>query len=226
MPAHLEVDAENRLVEPHGGYPAILRIIARIVSYVFHPLFIPVYLCALLVERQPFLYASLNTHEKWMFLLRFSVIYAVFPLISVLLMKALGFIKSIHLRTQRERIIPYVTCMIYYWWMWYVLRNQPEFPRECVVLSLAIFMASVAGLMANIKMKVSMHGLAVGVMSAFVLMMSLSQDEGFGLWITVALLATGAVCSARMIDSDHLSKEVYWGLILGMGSLVLAHFFT
>ncbi len=226
MPAQLEVDPKKRFVEPDAGNSAILRIIARIVSYVFHPLFIPVYLCALLVERQPFLYASLNAHEKWIFILRFAVIYAMFPLISVLLIKALGFIKSIHLKTQRERIIPYVTCMIYYWWMWYVLRNQPEYPRECVVLSLAIFMASVAGLMANIRMKISMHGLAVGVMSAFVLMMSLTQDEGFGLFITVALLAAGAVCSARLIDSDHTTKEVYWGLILGILSLVVAAQFT
>src|SRR5260370_2922369 len=100
--------------------------------------------------------------------------YIMFLLVSVLLMKALGFISSIHLKTQRDRIIPYIVCMIYYWWMWYVLHNQPEFPKQCVILSFAIFLASIGGLMANINMKVSMHAIAAGVMASFVMFLGFS----------------------------------------------------
>ena len=99
--------------------------------------------------------------------------YTFFPLVSVLLMKALKFISSIQLKTQRDRIIPYVVCMIYYWWMWYVLHNQPQYPNEFVQLSLAIFLASIGGLIANISMKVSMHAIAAGIMA----------DLCYGAWI-------------------------------------------
>ncbi|HMG67526.1 MAG TPA: hypothetical protein VK588_07565 [Chitinophagaceae bacterium] len=150
----------------------------------------------------------------------------MFPLISVLLMKGLGFIKSIQLKTQRDRIIPYVVCMIYYWWMWYVLHNQPEFPKECVVLSLAIFLASIGGLMANINMKVSMHAMAAGVMAAFVMLLGFLQDIEFGIYISISILLTGIICTARLIDGQHTTKEIYWGLFIGIVSLLIAVKFT
>ena len=80
---------------------------------------------------------------------------------TVLLAKALGFLQSVHLKTQKERIIPYIACGIYYFWMWYVLRNQPQFSREVVILSMAIWIAASLGLLANIYMKVSMHAISM-----------------------------------------------------------------
>jgi len=229
METRLEVDQKNNLVEiPSQGktYPLPIRIIAKVVSYIFHPLFIPVYLSWLIVETQSYLFASFSSWEKTIFILRFGVIYIMFPLISVLLMKGLGFIKSIQLKTQRDRIIPYVVCMIYYWWMWYVLHNQPEFPKECVVLSLAIFLASIGGLMANINMKVSMHAMAAGVMAAFVMLLGFLQDIEFGIYISISILLTGIICTARLIDGQHTTKEIYWGLFIGIVSLLIAVKFT
>ena len=76
--------------------------------------------------------------------------YSFFPLVTVLLAKGLGFLDSIYLKTQKERIIPYIACGVYYFWMAYVLRNQPEFSKEVVQLSMAIFIASSLGLLVNI----------------------------------------------------------------------------
>jgi hypothetical protein len=152
----------------------------------------------------------------------FVIMYVMFPLLSVLLLKALGFIGSIHLRTQRDRIIPYVACMIWYWWIWYVMNNRPEVPRECVILSLAFFLASIGGLMANISMKVSMHAIAAGVMAAFVMLLGFSQDLNIGFYISGSILLTGAICTARFIDSDHTPKEIYVGLFIGVVTLLLA----
>src|ERR1700730_4963882 len=117
MESHLEVDQKNKLVEiqvQKTEYPVTISIAAKIVSYVFHPLFIPVYLSWLIVKTQSYLFGSFTNWDKTIFIVRFGVMYIFFPLVSVLLMKALGFISSIQLRTQRDRIIPYVVCMIYY----------------------------------------------------------------------------------------------------------------
>jgi hypothetical protein len=225
MESHLEVDRKNNLVEietPKTKYPPIVRNVARIISYIFHPLFIPVYLSWLVVQTQSYLFASFSNWEKTLFIIRFGVMYVMFPLVSVLLMKALGFISSIHLKTQRDRIIPYVVCMIYYWWMWYVLHNQPQYPNEFVILSLAIFLASIGGLMANINMKISMHAIAAGVMAAFVMVLGLSQDVNFGVYISLSVLLAGCICTARLIDGDHTAREIYWGLFIGVLSLIIA----
>ena len=129
-----------------NSFHPVVRVIARIVSYIFHPLFIPVYISWFLIFINP-LFPAINASDKWILLLRFVVMYTVFPLVTVLLAKGLGFIQSIYLRTQKDRIIPYIVCGIYYFWMWYVLKNQPEFPRYFVMLSLAIFIASFLGRM-------------------------------------------------------------------------------
>jgi len=229
MESQLIVDQKNNLLEvrpPQTKQPAALRIAAKIISYIFHPLFIPVYISWLILKSQSYLFAAFNESEKAMFIARFGLMYILFPLISVLLMKALGFISSIHLKTRRDRVIPYIVCMIYYWWMWYVLHNQPEFPAQTVTLSFAIFFASIAGLMANIYMKVSMHAIGAGLMAAFVMLLGFSQDINFGVYISISILLAGIICTARFIDSDHTSKEIYVGLFIGILSLAVAIQFT
>jgi hypothetical protein len=225
MDSELIADEKNNLLQARSlkeKQPAPLRIAAKIISYIFHPLFIPVYLSWLAVESQSFLFGVFSEWEKAIFIARFGVMYIMFPLVSVLLMKALGFVSSIHLNTQKDRIIPYVVCMIYYWWMWYVLHNQPEYPKQFVILSFAIFLASIGGLMANINIKISMHAIGAGVMAAFVMLLGFSQDINFGIYISISILLAGIICTARFIDSDHTAKETYVGLLVGILALVLA----
>ncbi len=228
MQPEFDVDEKNdfaRIQLSKTSYPAALRIAARIVSYIFHPLFIPVYLAWLVLRSSPYLLDAFSEWQRFTLMLMFGIMYTMFPLLSVLLMKALGFISSIHMKTRKDRIIPYVVCMIYYWWVWYVMINRAargEVTREYVILSLAIFLASIGGMMANINMKVSMHAIAAGVMMAFVMVLGFSQGISFGVYISVAILLAGMVCTARLIDSDHTTREIYWGLFIGIGSIVLA----
>ncbi|HZG99589.1 MAG TPA: hypothetical protein VEY32_00840 [Flavisolibacter sp.] len=198
---------------------------ARVVSVIFHPLFIPVYISWFLLYHTS-LFAGFRSGDRLLLLIRFLVMYSVFPLVTILLAKGLGFVKSIYLRDQKDRIIPYIACGLYYFWMWYVLRNQPEFPKHLVMLSLAIFLASSCGLVLNGFIKVSMHGLSVGVMIAFIYLMAFLSVDSFGIYISVALFVTGLVCTARLINSDHHPVEVYLGLILGILSQLLAYWFT
>lgn len=227
MSTRLAVGSKNQLQEFRESeipqQPAGIRLAAKIISYIFHPLFVPVYLSWFLVSIAPYLFASFTAWEKSMVILRFFVMYSFFPLVSMLLLKGLGFIQSVYLKTQRERIIPYAICMIYYFWMWYVLHNQPEIPQPTVLLSLSIFIASIAGWLANIYMKISMHAISMGVMVTFILLLAFSQEISFGLYISIALLITGLVCTVRFIVSDHTQKEVYVGLLVGIVSQLIAN---
>jgi hypothetical protein len=222
----MAINQESELQEiretDHQPRNKVLRAAAMVISYIFHPLFVPVYIIWFLLSTQPYMFARFTAYEKTIALLRFFVIYSFFPLITVLLAKGLGFLKSIHLKTQKERIIPYIASNIYYFWMCYVLRQQPEFPKEAVILSMAIFIASSAGLMANIYMKVSMHTMGMGIMIAFVGMLALGQANNYTLYFSITLLITGLVSTARMIVSDHTPAEIYTGLLIGILSIVVA----
>jgi hypothetical protein len=157
---HIEeaTQQQGSAVVNRPSYHPILHGVARVISVVFHPLFIPVYLSAFVLYYTP-IFPGFAPADKVLLLLRFLVMYTLFPLVTVLLAKGLGFVETIYLRTQKDRIIPYVACGLYYFWMWYVLRNQPEFPREMVSLALAIFLASSGGLVLNSYVKVSMHAI-------------------------------------------------------------------
>jgi len=227
MSTRLVVDRNNELREklesPFPVQPKPVRLLANLVSYIFHPLFIPVYISWFLISQQPHLFASFTAAEKVITIIRFAVFYTFFPLVTVLLARGLGFLDSIYLRTQKERIIPYIACGIYYFFMWYVLRNQPQFTREVVMLSLAIWIASSLGLIANIYMKVSMHAMSVGLMLVFILMLAIQKGAGFGLYLSIAIFITGLVCTARLIVSDHSQKEIYTGLFIGALSQLIAN---
>jgi len=208
------------IVKENDYHPA-LRFAAAFISYVFHPLFIPVYISWFLIYHNSF-FPAFTGSDKLIMLLRFLVMYSIFPLVTVLLAKALGFIDTVFLKTSKDRIIPYVACGIYYFWMWYVLRNQ-DMPDEVVMLSLAIFLASSIGLIANSFYKISMHAISVGVMATFVLLLGFSTYMNFGPYISIALFIAGLVCTARLIHSDHSTKEIYMGLAVGAFSQLVAY---
>ncbi|HSU29141.1 MAG TPA: hypothetical protein VLJ68_12220 [Chitinophagaceae bacterium] len=216
----LAIDPQNRLQELRGRslppQPAALRLIAKIISYLFHPVLVPLYVVWFLLFVHPYLFAGFTAWDKTRVLLQSILMFFFFPVVSVLLMKALKFVETIYLNTQKDRIIPYVACGIWYFWIWYVWRNQPDYPIEAVEFAMGIFLAASLGLMLNIFMKVSMHALAMGVVCTFILGLALREGISSGIYITAALLMAGLVCTARLIVSDHTTKEVYTGLFAGV----------
>ena len=226
MTSRLIVDEASELKEyrDQGYRPGnvVIQFVAKFISYIFHPLFVPVYIAWFLITVQPYLFASFTPAQKLLTILRFIIMYSFFPLITVLLAKALGFLDSIYLRTQKDRVIPYIACGVYYFWMCYVLRNQPEFSKEVIQLSMAIFISSSAGLLANIYMKVSMHAIAMGILLMFMSILAFTQTGNYAIYLSIAILIVGVVCTARFIVSDHTPAEIYGGLLSGIASQLLA----
>lgn len=209
--------------EPAKNVHPVLKALSVLISYLFHPLFIPVYLIAFMIVTPPY-FLGFDERMKWLIIVRFFVIYSFFPLVTVLLSKGLGFVESLYLRSRRERIIPYIACGIYYFWMWYVLRNQPEYPRELVLLALGIFLASSLGLIGNIYMKVSMHAISMGIMLAFMGYLTLTNSGQLIPYFLLAVLITGLVGTARLLASDHRPAEIYVGLFIGLLCQIIAFY--
>lgn len=232
MSSRLVVDRGSRLQEIREiEYPKqhlMIRLIAKIISYIFHPVFIPVYLVLFLLYIHPGVFAGFTGLEKKLVLIQAFLMYGFFPIVSVLLLKALKFIGSVYLITQRDRIIPYIVCNIWYFWIWYVWRSLPDptYPREAVILAMTIFLASSLGLIANIYMKISMHAIAIGVATGFMMQLALTQAVSFGIYISITIFTAGLVCTARLIASDHSQKEIYGGLLAGLTALLIANVFV
>jgi hypothetical protein len=200
----------------------VIRFVAKLISYIFHPLFVPVYIAWFIVTVHPYLFSSFTPSQKILKLVQFFVSYSFFPLVTILLARALGFLDSIYLRTQKERVIPYIACGIFYFWMSYVIRHQPENSKEVSQLTIAIFIASSAALIANIYMKVSMHAISMGILVVFIAILSGLQAGDYTIYMSIAVFIAGLVCTARLVVSDHTPNEIYVGLLTGIGSQLLA----
>jgi hypothetical protein len=229
MPDRLIITEENQLKEvsipetPHQ--PAWIRTFAKIISYIFHPLFIPVYLAYFIMEVRSYEFAGLDDWNRTLKLLIFIVSCSFVPLLSVLLLRGLNFIDSIFLKTQKDRIAPYIICMIFYFSVWYFLKKNHEI-KDLVSMSMAVFNASVFGFLANIVMKVSMHAIAVGVMCTFVALMAFADTISYSFYLAIAILISGVVCTSRLIVSDHRPREIYYGFLIGVFSQLAAHYFV
>jgi hypothetical protein len=229
MPDRLIVTEENQLKEVSipelPPQPKWIRVIATIISYIFHPLFIPLYITYFILEVRAYEFSGINEWDKILKLLLIAITCTFMPLVSVLLLRALNFIDSIYLKTQKDRIVPFIICMTFYFSVWfYFKKNHME--TELVSMALAIFNASVAGFLLNIVMKVSMHAIAVGVMTTFIAILAFYETVNFSLYLTIALLISGLVCTSRLIVSDHRPKEIYIGFIAGVLSQLAAQYFV
>ncbi len=203
-------------------HTAAVRLMAKIISYIFHPVFVPVYIVLFMVFLHPYMFVGLSAGDRSRVVIMAILMFAFFPIITVLLLKALDFIQSVFLSTQKDRIIPLVACGIWYFWIWYVWRNQAGYPAAAVQLTLAVWISVSLALLANIIMKISLHTISMGVMLTFIINLAFTEPLNYGLYLAIALFITGLVCTARFIASDHTPKEIYGGLVLGIGSMLLA----
>ena len=229
MPDRLIITEENQLKEVSipetPPQPFLIKWLATFISYVFHPLFIPLYITYFIIQIRSYQFAGISEWVSLRTLLQVFVNCTFLPLTSILLLRALNFIDSIYLKTQKDRIIPYVICMIFYFWNWYVFKNNHEI-KDLVSSSMAIFNACVFGFLVNISMKVSMHAISVGVMSTFVALLAFTDSNSYSLYLTIAVILAGIVCTSRLIVSDHSQKEIYFGFFVGVFSQLAAHYFV
>ncbi|HWI93588.1 MAG TPA: hypothetical protein VNT20_20045 [Flavisolibacter sp.] len=205
-------------------FSPVTRIAAKITSYIFHPLFIPLYVGLFLIYEVRLFNDRTDWQQKIIFV-QFFIYYTFFPLMTTLLSKALGFVQTVYLKTQRDRILPYIVCEIFYFWAWYVFRNL-HFPKEVVMFALGVFLGCSLGLIFNSYMKISMHTISLGVFCAFFLLASTMSSTSYGIYISIAFLIAGLTATARLIDSNHTQREIYFGFFAGALAEVIAYFFA
>ena len=216
------MQAVSPVFEEEKVQPSVIRFVAHFFSYVFHPLFIPLYATWFLTFVHPYLFAGFSVQQKTWLLIRISYTMIFFPLLTVVLLNALGFINSMLLKTQKDRIIPYIACGIFFFWAYLVFRNQPNIPSILTAFTFAVFISSSAALMANIYFKISMHAIGMGGVLGLFLVIMYSNTMLMTMPLSVAILLTGIVCTSRLIISDHTAKEIYAGLFLGIACQLVA----
>jgi hypothetical protein len=202
-----------------------LVVASKFFSILFHPLFLGVLMAAFLIYFHPSYFLGFSEKSKLLKLLTVINNNVFFPLIVVALLKALGFSKSVQLKEQKERIVPYIASITFFFWTYYVFRSQPETPRMLVNMCRAMFFASSAALIFNNYYKISMHTIACGGMLGLFFLTINDGSLSSGIPMIVGLLITGIVFSSRKIASNHTWFDLITGFLLGFLCQITALWF-
>lgn len=206
--------------------PQSIRFSAQFISYLFHPLFIPTYFMLYLIRVIPYEFASITDWQLKMRVFSIFWLTAFFPAFAVFLLWRLKFSESIFLRTQKERVIPYVITMFFYWWMYYLSRNFTDQPLALKFFYFGIFIASSLGLIVNNFIKVSLHAMGVSGLLMAVLLTNIHYPINNFIWVAISILLSGVVVSARMVVSDHTKQELSIGFAIGIVTQLIAYFWV
>jgi hypothetical protein len=207
---------QNLAYDEHVYQYPVLRIIAKIVSYILHPLFIPTYVFIWLTQRFPINFAGITAMGITLRTISVFLNASFFPAFAVFLLWRLKFIESIFLRTQKDRIIPYIITMIFYWWLWYLSRNLPDQPDVLKFFYFGIFLNTVFGLIINNFIKISMHSMGAGTLLAFIILTGIHYQTFLGADILITTFLAGLICTSRLLLDQHSSAEIYTGLVVGI----------
>ncbi len=195
-----------------------MQFIAKSVSILFHPLFMPTYAMAFLMYANPYLFGSSNVP------ILMQVIYnsVFFPVLTLLLMRILDFIDTFEVRTRDERLTVYIPTLVFFIWTFTVFFKS-DYPGiitdvmmgACIGLSIAFVFAAISEI-------ISLHAIGMGGMIAVIYFATTMAKVDIR-WCLVAVVGiAGLVGTARLFLKAHEPMEVYMGYMIGFSSQALA----
>jgi len=192
-----------------------LRVPAKIVTYFFHPVFMPTVMAIILTFLNVTDFRGLNIAQRNQLWGNFAMNTIFFPLVSVLLLKAVGFIDSVQMHTTKDRIMPLIATMMFYFWAYLIMKGL-QAPLILKVLSLGAFWGIVVVFILNIFIKVSMHTAAAGGAIGVILVLMMYSPTNLILPLLITMVVAGIIGTARLVMQAHTPFEIWLGYIAGI----------
>lgn len=194
-----------------------MRHLLNIVSYIFHPLFIPIGGTILYFIVAP--YSTLEVQSGN--ILPIFILTVIIPIIFFLILKNLGVIHSIFLPTIEERKYPlYISCILFLMILYKVIPNN--YVHELFYFFTGLLTATgTALILLFLKFKTSMHLLGMGSILMFMIGLSIHFEVNITLAISLFVLFTGLVTTSRLYLKAHSRTELLIGFLIGCCSQLI-----
>lgn len=181
-------------------------------SYLFHPVFIPIYatLFYLFSNHSYFL-----NKEKYLVLLEVTTITFIIPVLFFFLLRLTGKINSIMAAELSERKLPLVIqCFL----IILLVRKSitiERYPELHFFFLGALMSTLIALILLFFSKKASLHMMALSALTLFVFGLSIHNHNQNTLLIVFLVLMNGFVASSRLIMKAHTPIELIIGVLLG-----------
>jgi membrane-associated phospholipid phosphatase len=192
-----------------------MRKLANIISYIFHPMFMLTYLMAYFLFSNNY-FAFFVSPVKKLFLMGAVVIFSVIlPLLNMVLLKKLGYIKSMQAKQANERFMPYVSTITLYVGLIYILHDLsiPYFFKQLIMVSLVVIAID---FIMNFFTKISAHTSAIGGCLGVIYFYQYISTNGDIIPICICVLIAGLIAFSRLYLNEHTPKQVYSGFTIGL----------
>lgn len=215
----------------------LLRLFARVISLVFHPLLIVTYMTITLLIINPYQFGVFHLADQWKLLALIALSTFAMPAFAVLLMRSLNMISSYEMEDPKERIGPYIIAGVFYLWMFINFKHNPTIPKSLTIAMLGATIALFGCFFFNNFTKVSAHAAGAGGLVGLAavntmlfnfetFMLNFGPLGQFEVSTSVVLLfyilLAGLIGTARLILGAHTPGQVYGGFFIGLLSQFIA----
>ncbi len=191
----------------------ITIILARILSFVFHPLFCPLYGLAIIFTAPTFLEYLPDTVKKMLFMTVLAN-NVMIPVVMLPLLRNRNIISSYYIDDRSERIIPLTMIS-----MLYIITSFITFrfhvPMIIKSLIFAVTLLSIIVTFITFWWKISIHSMATGSIIALIIMLSIKMHVPLTWYLVTAVLIGGCILSARLLLGSHNPAQVWAGFATG-----------
>ena len=204
-----------------------MNLLAKITSWVFLPLFAPVYALLILfyLPESPILAADnstlygLNPPAKWLLINLFFALSFLAPAITLFVLFLQKRITTLMLADRKERIFPSIMVNVYAILLLLLLLRL--LPKEMsgyafiIGLSFGSFLAVLIATIITTRWKISLHAVGMGILTGTVFTYFLHLGQ-YPVWLVPALIfISGFVLSMRMVLKAHDLSQLFAGYALG-----------
>ncbi|MFN4233705.1 MAG: phosphatase PAP2 family protein [Bacteroidia bacterium] len=188
--------------------------LAKIISYLFHPIFMPFIGSLIILHSNNYFSYSLPSEFKNIVLGLIFLNTALVPaLISYYMLKK-GWISSLQMHQTHERRIPYLLTAVFYMITYFILQKAP-LPPMLMLMILGASLAVVICLVINLVWKISAHMVGIGGLLGAIMGISIRFKTDMLIFIMFLIFISGLVASSRLRLNAHNPLQVFIGFLIG-----------
>lgn len=190
-------------------------MVAKFLSYLFHPIFAPLYSVFILFQLPIYLNYKMPTSFIQFVYAVVGINLIITPLLISLYFKRKGYIQSLEMPDVKDRVLPYLVSSLFYTFTFFLFQSI-NFPD----IYLAVFKAATAVVIAllifaHLNFKVSAHLAGLGGICGMLFTLSVVLRIELSSLLIVSILVAGLVGSSRFYLKAHSFRELSSGFSLG-----------
>ena len=184
----------------------------KIVSILFHPVFVPTITVFLVVK----IYSNIIILENQagIILIGTCVFSLILPLLSVFILLLTKKIDSLEMPKKEERFLPILFASIWMILGFYFMKEIFSYAPIMKSIYLGAIYVMLIALLITKKWKISLHMLAIGGATGVFIMLEFLFGQNLML-LLITILISGILGFSRLSLKAHSLNQIYAGFILG-----------